>query len=70
VPQCARHIAYTGIAKIIYVEPYPDPDSMKFLSEQTGKKVVMFEGVKARAYERIFSKVRTGNEKEFSLKGL
>jgi len=65
--QCARQIAYVGIKKVVYVEPYPDPDSESFMRDQCKIDLVMFEGVKARAYERIFNNVRTQNEKTYSL---
>lgn len=65
--QCARQIAYVGIKKVIYVEPYPDPDSETFMRENCGISLQMFEGVKARAYERIFNNVRLENEKKYSL---
>ena len=28
--QCARQIVYAGIGEVVYVEPYPDPDSVRF----------------------------------------
>lgn len=65
--QCARQIVYSGINEVVYIEPYPDPDSARFLKEFGGKRVRMFEGVKARAYERVFSGVRRQNEKRFEL---
>lgn len=65
--QCGKKIAYAGIKKVIYIEPYPDPDSVKFLVELAAKEVIMFEGVKARAYEKVFNKVRSMNEKECKL---
>ncbi|MCA9469848.1 MAG: hypothetical protein KC643_30990 [Nitrospira sp.] len=65
--QCARQIAYVGIKKVVYVEPYPDPDSESFMRDNCKIILQMFEGVKARAYERIFTKVRLQNEKRYSL---
>lgn len=65
--QCARQIAYVGIKKVVYVEPYPDPDSEHFLREHCKISLQMFEGVKARAYERVFSNVRALNERKYSL---
>ena len=29
--QCARQIVYAGISEVVYIEPYPDPDSERFL---------------------------------------
>lgn len=65
--QCARQIAYVGIKRVVYVEPYPDPDSEAFLRESCHISVEMFEGVKARAYERIFGSIRELNEKKYPL---
>ena len=65
--QCARQIAYVGIKKVVYVEPYPDPDSETFMRDNCKINLQMFQGVKARAYERIFNKVRLENEKRHSL---
>lgn len=65
--QCARQIAYSKISEVVYVEPYPDPDSARFLSELCNIPVRMFEGVKARAFNRVFGKVRQENEKKYSL---
>ena len=65
--QCARQIAYVGIKKVVYVEPYPDPDSERFMRDNCQISLQMFEGVKARAYERIFNNVRAENEKKYSL---
>lgn len=64
--QCARQIAYVGIKKVVYVEPYPDPDSESFMKDNCKINLQMFQGVKARAYERIFNKVRLENEKKYS----
>jgi deoxycytidylate deaminase len=38
---------------VIYVEPYPDEESVEILSE-VGVRADKFEGVKARAYFRLF----------------
>ena len=65
--QCARQIVYAGIGEVVYVEPYPDPDSVRFLREFSKRRISIFEGVKARAYERIFSAVRQDHERTFAL---
>jgi len=65
--QCSRQIGYAGIKKVVYVEPYPDPDSHAFLTDFMGVSVLMFEGVKARAYQRVFNNVRRENERRYSL---
>ena len=65
--QCARQIVYAGIKEVVYVEPYPDPDSSRFLKEFSDRRVRLFEGVKARAYDRVFSRVREQHEKTYAL---
>jgi deoxycytidylate deaminase len=65
--QCARQIVFAGISEVVYTEPYPDQDSARFLVDLTGIKVRMFEGVKARAFDRVFTNVRQENEKKYSL---
>jgi deoxycytidylate deaminase len=54
---CAKKIITSRLSSVVYVEPYPDPDSVDLLSE--GKiSVRKFEGVKARAYFRVFGRPR------------
>lgn len=65
--QCARQIVYAGIRELVYVEPYPDPDAARFLREFSERRVRLFEGVKARAYERVFSGVREKHERIYAL---
>jgi len=65
--QCARQIVYAGIKEVVYVEPYPDPDSFRFLKDFSDRRVRLFEGVKARAYDRVFSSVREQHEKTYAL---
>ncbi len=65
--QCAKQIVYTGIKKVVYIEHYPDEDSEKFLKDFSQIEVKMFEGIKARAFERVFSDLRMRNEKLFPL---
>lgn len=50
---CAQKIVYSRIKSVVYVEPYPDADSVDLLKE-TGISVRRFEGVKARAYVQLF----------------
>lgn len=58
-PQCANKIAGLGIGKIVFVEPYPTKESKDLLESSLGKdNIVKFEGVKARAYFRIYDRVR------------
>ena len=64
--QCAKQISYTGIKKVVYIEHYPDPDSEKFLRDFANIEVRMFEGIKARAFDKVFSRLRSTNEKIFN----
>lgn len=58
-PQCANKIVGTGIKRIVYVEPYPTKESRDLLVNTLGEKdVEKFEGVKARAYFRIYDKTQ------------
>jgi deoxycytidylate deaminase len=62
---CAQKIIYAGIKQIIYVESYPDLDSIELFNkvEKTGEvKLHKFEGIKARAYHRSFGSWRKAVE--------
>jgi deoxycytidylate deaminase len=50
---CSKRIVQGKIRNIIYVEPYPDEESIEILKE-ANVAVNKFEGVKARAYFRLF----------------
>lgn len=50
---CSKRIVQSKIRNVIYVEPYPDEESIDILDE-VGIAVDKFEGVKARAYFRLF----------------
>jgi deoxycytidylate deaminase len=62
---CAQKIVYSKIQSVVYVEPYPDQDSIRILDEAK-VKVRKFEGVKAKAYFRLFGPWR--REMEMSVK--
>lgn len=64
---CARVIAQAGLKRVIYVSPYPQLDVLPFL-ERNGVEAQPFQGVKARAFERVFSPVRAAMEKQYSLR--
>jgi deoxycytidylate deaminase len=54
---CAQKILHAGIKNIIYVESYADLDSMKLfeIAIKSGRIALeKFEGIKARAYHRLF----------------
>lgn len=58
-PQCANKIVGLGIGKIVFVEPYPTKESKDLLEDSLGKNNIdKFEGVKARAYFRIYDRAR------------
>jgi deoxycytidylate deaminase len=50
---CAQKIVHSQLASVVYVEPYPDQDSVDFLDE-AGISIRKFEGIKAKAYFRVF----------------
>jgi deoxycytidylate deaminase len=54
---CANKIISVGIKEIIYVEAYPDADSVDFLERHPKKvKLTKFEGVKAGSFNKLFKK--------------
>ena len=52
---CAKVIVRSGISKVVYVEPYPVEEAMDLLKE-SGVDRVKFEGVKARAFYKLFKR--------------
>jgi deoxycytidylate deaminase len=48
---CAKKIKQAGIRKVVYTDPYPKSDPDIFMSDV---ELVQFEGVKPRAYIRLF----------------
>lgn len=50
---CAKKIVDSKIKSVVYVEPYPDEESIEILKE-VEIPAIKFEGVKARAYFRLF----------------
>jgi len=67
---CAQKILDVGIKTIYYVESYPDLDSINLLQSATypdGTKAVslqQFEGVKAKAYFKLFGTWRRDEERK------
>ena len=55
---CAHKIMDVGISDIIYCEPYPDTESARVLKDLRNLHVERFEGVKSRAYFRLFGSWR------------
>lgn len=51
--QCAKRILNADIKYVIYIDPYPEEESIKML-EKGGVKTKKFEGVKAQAYYKLF----------------
>lgn len=64
---CAKAITYAGIKRVVYVEPYPDGDGADLL-EKAGRDVLLFEGVKARAFHRLFAPIQAEMEKRYGMK--
>jgi deoxycytidylate deaminase len=62
---CSQKIVYSKIGSVVYVEPYPDPDSIKLLKEAK-IPVRKFEGVKAKAFFRLFGPWRREMEATFT----
>ncbi|MBU2560519.1 hypothetical protein KKA03_06455 [archaeon] len=62
-PTCGVKIGNSGISKVVYGEAYTDTTALENLTSK-GIKSSMFEGVRARAYFRIFSKWREHKEEE------
>lgn len=52
-PLCAKMLTHVGIKRVIFSEPYPEDEAVNFLSE-AGVEAELFEGVKGRAYHRLF----------------
>lgn len=74
---CMQKIIKSGIKKIVYCEPYPDHDSAMLLRDvnELNQKlslpqieVELFEGIKARAYFRVFGRWRIEQEKRINIK--
>lgn len=61
---CARQIIARGIKRIHFVEPYEIEHSKGFL-RQSGVEVIRFEGVKSRAFYRVFGDARKRLENEY-----
>jgi deoxycytidylate deaminase len=51
---CANKIAAVGIRKIVYAEPYT-MDEAKLILEKEGIKMQRFQGVKSRAFFRLYA---------------
>jgi len=50
---CSKMIVHTGIEKVVFAEPYPEDEAINILAEAK-VPTVLFEGVKGRAYHRLF----------------
>ena len=61
--KCANMIIQSKIARVVYVSPYPDQNAAKALY-QAGILTQRFEGVKARAYSRLFGVWRKEKEEQ------
>ncbi|MGA2386654.1 MAG: AAA family ATPase [Candidatus Bathyarchaeia archaeon] len=60
---CSQKIVFSKIKNVVYVEPYPDEDSIRLLKE-ADVKVNKFEGIKAKAYFRVFGPWQRKKEDE------
>lgn len=52
-PLCAKEIVNAGISRVVFAEPYPQDDAIRVL-EEANVPAELFEGVKGRAYNRLF----------------
>lgn len=52
-PLCAKMIVHAGIRAVYFAEPYPEDEAINTL-EEAGMLPKLFEGVKGRAYHRLF----------------
>jgi len=52
-PLCAKMIVHAGIEKVFFAEPYPEDEAINALGEGD-VPTELFEGVKGRAYHRLF----------------
>jgi len=51
--QCANKIVNLGIKRVLYLEPYPDPEA-KVILQQGGVTDEFFEGITFKSYSRIY----------------
>lgn len=65
---CAQKILDAGIKTIWYVESYPDVDSLQIFERAKTVSLQKFEGVKARAYFRLFPQWRIQEENRMRTK--
>jgi deoxycytidylate deaminase len=63
---CAKLITDAGIRRVVYVEPYPERESVGLLADNK-VEVVPFEGVKARAFHALYKPYRAVMEDRYRL---
>lgn len=52
---CSKKIYQAGLRKIVYTEPYPDAESIRFLNDGTRYlQLIPFEGVKSFSFFKLF----------------
>jgi deoxycytidylate deaminase/dephospho-CoA kinase len=64
---CAEEIAQSNIARIVFVDPYPDARAEDLLIK-TGVELQRFDGVKNQAYMRFFQPWRTDAEVRYAIR--
>ena len=62
---CAEEIIQANIAKVVYVEPYPDSRAEELLRDH-GVVIERFSGVKSRAFLRFFGGWRADAERKYA----
>lgn len=60
---CAEKIIHSGIKTVVYMEAYPDRTG-RLLLNQVGVELILFEGVRSRSFNRVFSVVQATKERE------
>ncbi|MEN3283714.1 MAG: dCMP deaminase [Solirubrobacteraceae bacterium] len=60
---CSEKIIHAGIRTVVYMDAYPDKNG-RLLLESAGVELTLFEGVRSRSFNRVFSVVQATKERE------
>lgn len=61
--QCAKRIIHAMIGRVMYIDPYPDSESVDIF-KKGGINAKKFEGIKAQVFYKLYSRRRELIEKE------
>ncbi|MCK4308346.1 hypothetical protein KAW50_08985 [candidate division WOR-3 bacterium] len=64
--QCAKRILHAGIDQVVYIDPYPEKESILMLEPKVQTR--QFEGVKALAYYKLFYRYQETLERDIKQK--